>query len=378
DTAANYSTNKTLTQLFEEQAAQTPNNIAVIFQEKTYSYSTLNQHANRLAHYLQSKYNIQPNDLIGIQLEKSEWMIISILGALKSGGAYLPIDPSYPQERINYIIEDSKCKLVINQKEIEKFKKEANNYTDNNLPNINTPTDLAYVIYTSGSTGQPKGCMLEHRGVINRIEWMYQQYNFSTADIILQKTNFTFDVSVWEIFMPLCWGTKMVLCQKEDIGSPERILKLIHQYKITCLHFVPSMLNAFMANIFNDDKNIQALSSVTKLITSGEALSVETVKNWYAKTNIPIHNLYGPTEASIDVTHYTTSQEDTIIPIGRPIWNTQMYIIDKHHHLLPIGAVGEICISGDGLARGYLNKAELTKEKFVDNPFKPGSKMYKT
>jgi len=138
------------------------------------------------------------------------------------------------------------------------------------------------------------------------------------------------------------------------------------------------MLNAFIANIFKDDKNIQALNSVTKLITSGEALSVETVKNWYTKTNIPIHNLYGPTEASIDVTHYTTSQEDTIIPIGCPIWNTQLYIIDKHHHLLPMGAVGEICISGDGLARGYLNKAALTKEKFVDNTFKPGSKMYKT
>ena len=378
DTQANYPQHKTLISLFEEQVLKTPDEIALVFQEKELSYRDLNEMSNALGNYLRKQYDVKPDDLIGLKLERSEWMIISILGVLKSGGAYVPIDPEYPEDRVTYMVSDSRCKILIDENELIKFHKEKNKFSTENLPVVNKPNDLAYVIYTSGSTGKPKGCMLEHKGVINRIEWMWKAYNYSREDIILQKTTFTFDVSVWEIFMPLCWGAKMVLCCKEDIGSPQGILKLIEAQKITCLHFVPSMLNAFIADLFSETEHIKSLASLRRVITSGEALSAETVKKWYAKTDIVIHNLYGPTEASVDVTHYSTNREDTHIPIGRPVWNTQMYVLDEQLQLVPVGVTGELCIGGDGLARGYLNKPELTEEKFIQHPFKPNERIYKT
>ncbi|WP_255373632.1 condensation domain-containing protein, partial [Chitinophaga sp. CF118] len=249
--AGSYPRNKTLTTLFEEQVTKTPDAIALVFAGKEFSYQSLNSYANQLGAYLRNHYQIQPDDLIGIKLERSEWMIISLLGVLKSGGAYVPIDPEYPQERIDYMLTDSQCKVLIDEAELEKFRQQASLYSKNNQGIINRPTDLAYVIYTSGSTGQPKGCMLEHQGVINRIEWMWHQYEFTAADIILQKTTFTFDVSVWELFMPLCWGAKMVLCQREDTVSPDRILSLISKEGVSCLHFVPGMLNVFITSLFD-------------------------------------------------------------------------------------------------------------------------------
>jgi amino acid adenylation domain-containing protein/non-ribosomal peptide synthase protein (TIGR01720 family) len=377
-TIANYPKSKTLVSLFEEQVKHIPDHVALIFEDKQFTYKELNELSNQLGGYLRKNYKIKPDDLVAIKLERSERMILSILGVLKSGAAYVPIDPDYPEERINYMLEDSNCKVLIDEKELEKFKKEEKKYKRENLKSVNKPDDLVYVIYTSGSTGRPKGCMLENRGVINRIEWMWNQYGYNSEDSILQKTTFTFDVSVWEIFMPLCWGTKMVLCQKEDVISPERVLRLIERHKITCLHFVPSIFNVFISTLFRDINAIKSLSSLTKVITSGEALSTETVRQWYEKTGIVIHNLYGPTEASIDVTYFATSKNDLKIPIGCPIWNTQMYILDEHHQLCAIGVIGEICIGGDGLARGYLNKPELTEQKFVSNPFKEGERMYKT
>ncbi|MEN5057171.1 amino acid adenylation domain-containing protein [Sphingobacterium kitahiroshimense] len=239
--------------------------------------------------------------------------------------------------------------------------------------------NLAYIIYTSGSTGQPKGCMLEHSGVINRIEWMWNEFGFTSDDIILQKTTFTFDVSVWELFMPLCWGAKMVMCQKKDIASPNRILSLIEREKVTTIHFVPSMLNAFISSLFDDYKiDISKLSTLRHVFTSGETLSLELVKSWYSRLDIPIHNLYGPTECSIDVTYFRTSKKDTSIPIGRPISNIQVYVLDKNMSPMPVGTVGEICVSGVGLSRGYINQTELTETKFVDHPFKEGERIYKT
>ncbi|SFF04145.1 Non-ribosomal peptide synthetase component F, partial [Chitinophaga sp. CF118] len=249
--AGSYPRNKTLTTLFEEQVTKTPDAIALVFAGKEFSYQSLNNYANQLGAYLRNHYQIQPDDLIGIKLERSEWMIISLLGVLKSGGAYVPIDPEYPQERIDYMLTDSQCKVLIDEAELEKFKAEASRYSNGNIVSVNKASDLAYVIYTSGSTGQPKGCMLEHQGVINRIEWMWHQYDFTATDIILQKTTFTFDVSVWELFMPLCWGAKMVLCQREDTVSPDRILSLILKEGVSCLHFVPGMLNVFITSLFD-------------------------------------------------------------------------------------------------------------------------------
>jgi tyrocidine synthetase-3 len=378
NTAAAYPADKTIIGLFEEQVTKHPDKIALAFQEKEFSYSELNAEANQLAAYLRNTYTIKTDDLIVVKLERSEWMMISILAILKSGGAYVPVDPTYPQDRIDYMIEDSKSKVVIDEEELKRFRKDKNNYSDRNESLLHTPGSLVYVIYTSGSTGRPKGCMLENKGVVNRIEWMWKQYGFNSEDVILQKTTFTFDVSVWEIFMPLCWGTKMVLCEKGDIGSPELLMQLIHRHNVTCLHFVPSMFNVFITALQENAANKQLLASLTKVMTSGEALTVETVKKWYERMNAPVHNLYGPTEASVDVTYYTTSIEDTSIPIGKPIWNTQMYVLNEAMQVLPIGVAGEIYIGGDGLARGYLNKKELTAEKFVINPFKKEERIYKT
>jgi amino acid adenylation domain-containing protein len=372
------SENKTLVELFEEQAQQRPHEIALVFDNRQFTYTELNECANRLAHYLRQHYAVKADDLVAVQLDRSEWMIVSLLAVLKSGGAYMPINPQFPQERIGYMIADSNCKAVIDTAELERFFAEQDKQSSTNPDRINTCNDLAYVLYTSGSTGRPKGCMLEHRGVVNRLEWMWVHYGFGSEDVILQKTTFTFDVSVWELFLPLCWGAKMVLCEDEDIAVPERIATLIETHQVTCLHFVPGMLNAFIASLFGSDNIQDRLQSLRLVITSGEALAPATVHAWYEHLATPLHNLYGPTEASVDVTYYATSPGDTVIPIGRPIWNTQMYITGKNGEPSGIGVAGELHIAGVGLARGYLNRPELTAEKFVTNPFNAGQKMYKT
>jgi len=378
DTRANYPSDKTLVELFEKRVEEAGNEIALVFEQERLTYQELNDNANRLSHYLRATYLIESEDLVGIKLEPSQSMIIGILAILKCGAAYVPIDPSYPEERVNFIMADTSCKVVIDDGEWVKFDASRFDYPLHNLCLDIHPKQLAYVIYTSGSTGKPKGVMVEHQGVVNRIEWMYTHYGFTSSDIVLQKTTFTFDVSVWEIFMPLCWGCKMIISPKETVRSPQLLLSLIKQEGITCIHFVPSMLNAFIAELFGTRVILNELNTLRVVFTSGEALSLETVKNWYADVKIPVHNLYGPTEASVDVSYYATSSEDVKVPIGRPIWNTQLYVLDHHHRLVPIGVVGEIYIGGDGLARGYLNRSDLTAEKFIPHPFEEGKRLYKT
>ena len=364
--------------LFERKVEQLGDAVALVHKNKEYSFNDLNNKANQLAYYLKEIKNIKSGDFVVVNLPRSEWMIITLIGILKSGATYIPVDPNYPEERIEFIVKDSQCKLVINEELIRGVESQLNKYSVENIPNVNTIDDLAYVIYTSGSTGVPKGCMLPHKGVVNRIDWMWNEYNYTSNDVILQKTTFTFDVSVWEIFMPLCWGTKMILCEKEDTYSPERLVDLIEKQNVSCLHFVPSMLHTFISSV-SEKKNISdRLKSLRLVITSGEALLLNTVKEWYNMMPlIPIHNLYGPTEASIDVTHFTTSKQDKLIAIGKPIWNTQIYIVNNNK-LQPIGVIGEICIGGVGLAKGYLKNEALTNEKFVNNPFVQGEKLYRT
>ncbi|TDO73427.1 surfactin family lipopeptide synthetase A [Flavobacterium chryseum] len=378
DTKHEFPSETTLGELFIKQVKNTPDKIALVFQQKEFTFAELNEKSNQLAHYLKANYTLGANDLIAVALPRSEWMITAILAIHKIGGAYVPIDPKHPQDRIDYIVQDSASALIIDAKVLGEFQAVAENYSNENLTLINKPTDVAYVLYTSGSTGNPKGCILEHSGVVNRIQWMWEAFDYTNQDVILQKTTFTFDVSVWEIFMPLCWGTKMVLCSDEDVSIPQNIETLIKNHKVTCLHFVPSMLDVFIDSLFYEAYDFSNLSSLKQVITSGEALQLNTVKKWYEKLETPIQNLYGPTEASIDVTYYTTSKQDTVIPIGKPVWNTSIYILDANNNLVPIGCSGEIYLAGTGLARGYLNRPELTAEKFVANPFAPGEKMYKT
>lgn len=377
DTAAAFSHDKTIIALFEEQVKKMPDAVAIVSGETVFTFSELNKKANKLGSYLSKTYQIQREEIVGIQLERGISMITAMLGVLKAGGAYLPIDPAFPQSRIDYIKEDSKCRLVINDTELEKFQSNVGEFAAENPAQVNTSTDLLYVIYTSGSTGRPKGCMIEHRGIINRLEWMWNTHAFSSKDVILQKTNFTFDVSVYEIFMPLCMGAKMIICPIEEAASVERIALLIAKHRVTCMDIVPTMLNDLIS-LLSRPGTAEYLKTVRFAIAGGEALPLETIRRWYELVDIPLYNFYGPTEASIDASTYKTSVNDMVVPIGSPIWNTRMYIYTELNSLAPIGVVGEICIGGVGLARAYLNDPELTARKFVADPYNEGQRIYRT
>jgi amino acid adenylation domain-containing protein len=378
DTRMPFPADQTLVSLFEAQARLTPDKTAIVAGSKKCSFGELNILSNQLGHYLRERHGVGRGDIVAVELERSEWLIAGLMGVLKSGAAYLPIDPGYPQQRVDFILTDSKAVCLLDSAALDNFIAERSVWSPVDRPSTSEPGDLAYVIYTSGSSGRPKGCLLEHRGVVNRIAWMWHHYGFTVMDIILQKTTFTFDVSVWEIFMPLCFGGKIVLCGKGDAASPERISTLISAEGVTCLHFVPGMLDAFLAFLSDRPDCRLAMQSLRLVITSGEALSLGTVKRWYQMSGVSLHNLYGPTEASVDVTQFSTSSGDTRIPIGRPIWNTRMDIIDSNGLPAPVGIPGELCIGGIGLARGYLNRPELTAERFVANPLRPGDRMYRT
>ncbi|GAA3516795.1 non-ribosomal peptide synthetase [Aquimarina addita] len=370
--------NKTIIDLFQEQVKYAPNKTILVFEDNEITYNNLDVLTNRFSNYLIDQFDVKTEDLIGIKLQRSEWLIITLLSVLKAGGVYVPIDPNDPNSRIEYVEKDSNCKVIIDESVLDDFRRKEFDY-DKKAPIVEINSkNLMYVIYTSGSTGMPKGVMIEHGGIVNRLSWMWNVLNFSKNEIILQKTKFTFDVSVWEIFLPLCWGAKLIVCKEEDAYSPFNIVSLIKNHNITCIHFVPSMLNLFMKALFHDENLKNDISSLKRLITSGEVLPISMVQNWYRKLDFEICNLYGPTEASIDVTHHTTSMNDQIVPIGRPIWNTQIYILGDKNVLQPEGVIGEIFIGGSGLARGYINRPKLTREKFIENPFIKGEKIYKT
>lgn len=363
-----YSQHLSLVELFEQQVQKRPKEIAVCYRDQSWTFGELDDITNQFAVYLIDNYNLQIEDIVGVTLAKSDWQIIAILSVIKAGGAYLPIDNEYPLDRINYMLDDCQCKVNIDENEILKFQQSKDKYEGQVLNQKAKPENLVYIIYTSGSTGNPKGCMLEHRSLVNRLEWMWDYLKLDKTDVILQKTTFTFDVSVWEIFLPLCFGVKMVVCQKEDVYQNEKLIYLIEKHQVSTLHFVPTMFNQFIETLDNNKELRPRIGNIKRVITSGEALTVATLKKWYELTNITVENLYGPTEASIDVTFYSTSKNDIQVPIGKPIWNTQIYIVDEHLNLLEKGATGELCIGGIGLARGYINKPELTAEKFVKSP----------
>ena len=390
DTQAEYPKDLCIHQLFEAQVERTPDATAVVFEKQQLTYRQLNARANKLANYLQ-KLGVAPEVLVGICVERSLEMVVGLLGILKAGGAYVPLDPHYPAERLSYMLADSGVGVLLTQqpllnslpqnqaqavcldtdwKAIEQNSQEnldAGVYSDN----------LAYVIYTSGSTGQPKGVMNTHRGIHNRLLWMQQTYRLTSSDRVLQKTPFSFDVSVWEFFWPLITGARIIVALPEGHKDSAYLVNLISQQQITTIHFVPSMLQVFL-----QEPNLENCSCLKRVFCSGEAFPFELTQRFFSKLDCELHNLYGPTEAAIDVTFWHCQPEDNlqIVPIGRPIANTQIYILDKHLQPLPIGVPGELYIGGDGLARGYLNRSELTQEKFIRNPFSDSKseRLYKT
>lgn len=387
-----YPNKDSLISIIEENIEKNSKKIALYSNSKVFTFGEINDMANQVAHHLIHELKVQKEDIIGLILPKSQWMIAGIMGILKSGAAYMPIDPEYPLKRIENIVDSSKCKVLLTDKiTLRKIEKKFDNYClvlvmedlgTNVLqpknPKIKLdPNNLCYVIYTSGSTGLPKGVMIEHRAVINRIDWMWKQYNFSCADVVLQKTPFVFDVSVWEIFIPLCYGIPMVLCPREFSYDVEYIADLIRAHNVSTIHFVPSMLNNFISGI--NFKLKKQLYSLKRIISSGEVLQLDTARKLHQKLDLELHNLYGPTEATVDVTYHRVKKETKNIPIGSPINNVSIFILDDQMNPVPIGVVGEIFIAGVGVARGYLNNPTLTNEKFVKNPFTiGGSKMYRT
>nr|CAQ48259.1 MicA protein [Planktothrix prolifica NIVA-CYA 98] len=385
NTKTDYPQDQCIHQLFEAQVERTPDAIAVVFENQQLTYTELNGRANQLAHYLQS-LGVGPEVLVGIAVERSFEMIVGLLGILKAGGAYVPLDPDYPTERLQFMLEDSQVSLLLTQQHLlASFPQSSETATPkiicldsdrqiiSQAKNVNpensvTTGNLVYVIYTSGSTGKPKGTMNTHRGISNRLLWMQEAYQLTAEDCILQKTPFSFDVSVWELFWPLLNGARLVFAKPNGHKDASYLVKLIQEQQVTTLHFVPSMLQIFLT-----EKGIENCISIKRVICSGEALSLELQERFFARLACELHNLYGPTEAAIDVTFWECQSDSNLktVPIGRPIANTQIYILDSHLQPVPIGVAGELHIGGVGLARGYLNRPELTAEKFIPNPFAP-------
>lgn len=389
----NYPINHTISihHLFEKQVLINPNAIAVICGNNRLTYDELNRQSNQLARVLIRKENLDEESIIGILLERSIEMIVTIIAILKAGMAYMPIATDYPKERIEYIINDSKSKIIITQSQYIKDETAQIDYLlldkieygkekDENLASIDS-NHLAYVIYTSGSTGNPKGVMIEHKALANRITWMQHNYPLSYEDAILQKTTYTFDVSVWELLWALVVGARLVFLHPTYEKYPSKILNAIYENKITTMHFVPAMFSIFLEYMICHRKEINKLSSLKYLFTSGEELKSKQIDQFFhLHTKARLINLYGPTEAAIDVTNYECNEHEKIekVPIGQPISNIRIYILGPKFELLPPGALGEIYISGIGLARGYVNNKGLTEERFIDNVFQKGQKMYRT
>ncbi|KYC36596.1 non-ribosomal peptide synthetase [Scytonema hofmannii PCC 7110] len=394
DTSANYPANVCIHQLFEAQVERTSDSVAVVLEEEQLTYSELNARANQLAHYLRA-IGVGPEVLVGICTERSLDMVIGLLGILKVGGAYVPLDPTYPQERLSFILEETKVPVLLTQQQLVEQLPEHKaqvvcwdtdwniiaQQSQDNPVNISKADNLAYVIYTSGSTGQPKGVFGLHRGAVNRFHWMWQNYPFVQGEICCQKTSLNFVDSVWEIFGPLLQGIPTVIVPDDILKDPQQFVTNLAHKNVTRLVLVPSLLGALL-NTHND---LQLQLPQLKLwISSGEALSIDLLVQF--RQNLPhsiLLNLYGSSEVSADVTCYSLNPHAPLperVLIGRPIANTQMYIVDAKRQPVPIGVLGEVYIGGDGLARGYLNRPEQTAEKFIPNPFSNNSaaRLYKT
>lgn len=385
-------------QMFEQQVQRTPQAPALRFGSRTLTYRELDAVSNQLAHHLH-RQGVKPDDRVALCLDRSIEMVIGLMGILKAGGAYVPLDPDYPQERLAYILQDAAPALLLldprgrevtaglDTAGVATFELNAEWLANSDLPTTPLSADelgltarnLAYVIYTSGSTGKPKGVENEHRGLINRLQWMQEAYQLDASDAVLQKTTFSFDVSVWEFFWPLSVGATLVVAPPGAHKDTRALAQVIQTHNITTLHFVPSMLNLFLAS---DDAT--ACRSLRRIVCSGEALSSQSVAACHNVLPLTVvHNLYGPTEAAIDVTSWTCPQDlpaTATVPIGRPIANLRIYLLDQHRRPVPAGVVGELYIGGVGVARGYLNRPDLTAERFLKDTFvsEAGARMYRT
>ncbi|WP_333183873.1 amino acid adenylation domain-containing protein [Microcoleus sp. B3-D7] len=378
DTQADYPKNSSIHELFAAQTERTPDAVAAICENEQLTYRQLNAKANQIAHYLQS-LGVKPEVLVGICLERSLEMLVAILGILKVGAAYVPVDPAYPQERRSFMLADAKVPVLLTQKNlletlpehsakvvcIDAEWQEISRQSDRN-PAVKVEADhLAYVLYTSGSTGTPKGVLGTHRGTVNRCFW--NPYPFIEEDICCQKTSLNFVDSVWEIFAPLLHGLPTVIIPDRSVKDINQFLQTLSKQNVTRLVLVPSLLRAILDSFPDLDSRLPQLKY---WICSGETLPLELCQQF--REQMPqrvLINLYGSSEVAADVTWYDATHFLEKVPIGRPIANTQIYLLDRNLQPVPIGIPGEIYVGGDGLAQGYLNRPDLTSEKFISNPF---------
>ncbi|MCP3145381.1 condensation domain-containing protein, partial [Pyxidicoccus xibeiensis] len=324
--------------LIEAQVQRTPEAEAIRFEDEALTYAQLDARANQLAHHLRS-LGVGPESLVGVCLERSLEMVVALVGVLKSGAAYVPMDPAYPRERLAWMLEDTAAPVILTQERLTsvlpphdakvlcldtQWDSVASQPTSRPVP-LAGPEALAYVIFTSGSTGRPKGAMNAHQGVVNRLLWMQQQYGLSAADTVLQKTPFSFDVSVWEFFWPLMTGARMVLARPGGHQDPTYLVRLMADERVTTAHFVPSMLRAFV-----EEPGLESLAHLRRVVCSGEALPADLVNKAHARLPVAgVHNLYGPTEAAVDVTYWECPRGEVLrsVPIGRPVANTRIHIL---------------------------------------------------
>lgn len=375
----------TLHTLVEQQVARTPDQVAVCFRSQHLSYRDLNLRANRLARHLQQR-GMQEGSIVGIFLERSLELPVTLLAILKAGCCYLPLDLDYPHSRLETIVADARLQWLVTSRELEQwpgagilntvYVEDHAQWQSNPADNLPLPAadrPLFNVIYTSGSTGKPKGVMVSHAALLNRLSWMQETFPLANSDRVLHKTPYNFDVSVWEIFWPLMAGAQLFIAEPQGHRNPSYLHELILRAGITIVHFVPSMLGAFL----DENRHRQPLPDLRYLFCSGESLGLNLASHFYRQHPCcQLVNLYGPTEAAIDATFHICTPDTASIPIGKPISNTQIHIVDESLQLLPTGAIGEIMIGGDGLAEGYLNNETMTASAFINNPFSPGSRLY--
>jgi amino acid adenylation domain-containing protein len=390
-TAADYPRDVCLHELFDRQAARKPRSPALLCEGAELSYAELQARANRLAHRLRAA-GVVPDSLVGLCLERSVEMVVGLLGVLKAGGAYVPLDPEYPDDRLAFMVSDSDPPVLLTQRRfagrfagtgrrvicLDEPDHDPAGVSDKNPEGIARPDNLAYMIYTSGSTGTPKGAMNTHQAIVNRLLWMQEAYGLDPGDRVLQKTPFSFDVSVWEFFWPLITGAALVMARPGGHRDPAYLSRIIAERGITTIHFVPSMLEAFVAAA-----DVARCRRLYRVICSGEALSFDLQERFFARfEGVELHNLYGPTEAAVDVSYWACRPGEGArgVPIGRPIANLRLYVLDARLEPAPVGVTGELYIGGVGLGRGYWRRPALTADRFVPDPFsvEPGGRLYRT
>lgn len=389
-----YKVKNSIVDVIRQAAGKYPDNIALSFQGSVMTYRELEDESNLLANYLRNDLGIKEDTLVPVCFERGFEMVVSILAILKAGCAYVPLSPEFPKDRIDYILRDINAELLLSHTQVKPIAENIGDvmiqWVDDILkdsqigyyvdaPFSLAPKQLAYVIYTSGSTGKPKGVMIEHSALLNRLRWAQDEYNLTCRDVILQKTTYSFDVSVWEIFWPLMQGARIALADPDGHWDPGYLIDVIEQERVTLCHFVPSMLDIFV----NRAEPGQCIS-LRHVLCSGEILKNSHVIKFQQKLpHIQLHNLYGPTEAAIDVTYYEVPKwfsNTMIVPIGKPVTNTFLHILDENMLPVQLGMPGELYISGAQVARGYVNNSELTATSFVQDIFANDDeqKMYKT